>query len=62
MNKIKILNYIPLVYSNFTVVRMFILIIGFSLVSVAISQEQEEYVIDQVVAVVGKSVILESDV
>lgn len=62
MNKIKILKYIQLIYTNFNVVRTLILIIGFSLVSVAMSQEQQEFVIDQVVAVVGKSVILESDV
>ena len=34
----------------------------FSTISVAFSQEQDEMVIDQVVAVVGKSIILESDI
>ena len=34
----------------------------FSTISVAFSQEQDEMVVDQVVAVVGKSIILESDI
>ncbi len=43
-------------------IRYFILIIGFAISSLAFSQENEEYVIDRVVAVVGNSIILESDI
>ena len=43
-------------------IHFFILLIGFSSVSLAIAQDQEDMVIDQVVAVVGKSIILESDI
>ncbi len=39
-----------------------LLLIGLSSVSLAIAQDQEDMVIDQVVAVVGKSIILESDI
>ncbi len=42
--------------------RFFILLTGLSFVSIAIAQDQEDMVIDQVVAVVGKSIILESDI
>lgn len=48
--------------NHVNIFRPFLLIGGLSLMSVAISQEQEKYVIDQVVAVVGKNIILESDV
>lgn len=47
--------------SKFIYRSAMILVCLFTL-SIAVSQEQEEYVIDQVVAVVGKSIILESDI
>lgn len=43
-------------------IRSSLLVGCFFLMSSVVSQEQQEYVIDQVVAVVGKSIILESDV
>ncbi|MFK5856302.1 MAG: peptidylprolyl isomerase [Bacteroidota bacterium] len=44
------------------VARTLMISIGILLTSVVIAQDNEEYVIDQVVAVVGKSIVLESDV
>ncbi len=63
MNKPRILNYLKLfLLNNVIIVRSFLLIASLSLLSVSYSQVQEEFVIDQVVAVVGKSIVLESDV
>ena len=50
------------IFTKTFLVRIFILLTGFSSVSFAIAQEQDDMVIDQVVAVVGKSIILESDI
>ncbi len=58
----KILNKLLLFLTLKNMIHTIILFAGLLLVNVAISQENDEYVIDQVVAVVGKSIILESDV
>lgn len=49
------------IISKIFIISIAILFSGLSFVTVAFSQEQEEMVIDQVVAVVGRSIILESD-
>lgn len=61
MNTIRILSDLQLFPNNTPIVRSLLLFGFLSLMSVSISQEQEEYVIDQVIAVVGKTIILESD-
>ncbi len=50
------------IISKTYLIDFFILLIGFSSVSLANAQDHEDMVIDQVVAVVGKSIILESDI
>ena len=62
MNIIRLLSNKQLVHANVNTLRSFLLIGCLSLLSIAVAQEQDEYVIDQVVAVVGKSIILESDI
>ncbi|MBC8321912.1 MAG: peptidylprolyl isomerase [Bacteroidetes bacterium] len=59
----KIIIFINLVFlPQKHMIRPLMFLLGISLVSNAFSQQNEEFVIDQVVAVVGKSIILESDI
>ena len=59
----KIIIFINLVFlPQKHMIRPLMFLLGISLVSNAFSQQHEEFVIDQVVAVVGKSIILESDI
>jgi len=56
-------HFLPIMQRSFIPVLLSTIVAFFALLPTAFSQEeQQEQVIDQVVAVVGKSIILESDI